>query len=184
VIKINLAPEEGRRRPALQLSLPGFNLGLVFGVVYLVAVAGAGLYWFSLAHEESRLQAEVARDQQELTSLKATIGQGARVKDQLADMQKRAAAIVELAKNQGRPMALLDVFLDAVPQDLWITALEEKTALVKVSGTAFSTTAVSDFMTNLRKSGRFKDVDIVIARQDLNKSPRPVTFEVTCRFEI
>jgi len=38
-------------------------------------------------------------------------------------------------------------------------------------------------MTNLRASGKFKDVDIVVSRQDLAKVPRLVTFEVTCRFE-
>jgi len=43
---------------------------------------------------------------------------------------------------------------------------------------------VSDFMTNLKASGKFKDVDLVDARQDLTKSPRTVTFEVSCRFEI
>lgn len=185
MIKINLAPEGSqRRRPALQLSLPSFNLGLAFAVVYVLAAGGAGLYWFTLSREEARLQAQVARDQQELTNLKNTIGHGAKVKEQLQDMKKRTAAIEQLTRNQGRPLALLDVFLDAVPQDLWITALEEKASVLKASGTAFSTTAVSDFMTNLKKTGRFKEVDIVIARQDLSKSPRPVTFEVSCRFEI
>jgi hypothetical protein len=38
-------------------------------------------------------------------------------------------------------------------------------------------------MTNLRASGKFKDIEMVVHRQDLNKSPRVVTFEVTCRFE-
>ena len=30
----------------------------------------------------------------------------------------------------------------------------------------------------------FKDVDLVESRQDLTKSPRTITFEVTCRFEV
>ena len=38
-------------------------------------------------------------------------------------------------------------------------------------------------MQNLRASGRFKEVDIVVARQEITKTPRFVTFEVTCRFE-
>jgi len=39
-------------------------------------------------------------------------------------------------------------------------------------------------MANLKASGRFKDVDLLDAKQDLSKSPRTITFEVTCRFEI
>ena len=55
---------------------------------------------------------------------------------------------------------------------------------MKLSGTAFSTTAVSDFMSNLKATGKFKDVDIVVSRQAIDKTPSLVTFEVTCKFEI
>jgi Tfp pilus assembly protein PilN len=79
---------------------------------------------------------------------------------------------------------LIDSFADAVPNDLWITRLEDTGALLRVSGTAFSATAVSNLMSALRASGKFKDVDIVVSRRDLDKAPSVVTFEVTCRFEI
>ena len=72
---------------------------------------------------------------------------------------------------------------DVVPRDLWITGMEERDSVLKLTGSAFSTTAVSDLMSNLRSSGRFKSIDIVISRQDLAKTPSMVTFEVTCRFE-
>ena len=61
--------------------------------------------------------------------------------------------------------------------------MEEKGNVLKVAGAAFSPVAVSDLMANLRASGKFKEVDIVVSRQDLAKTPRLVTFEVTCRFE-
>jgi Tfp pilus assembly protein PilN len=70
-----------------------------------------------------------------------------------------------------------------VPNDLWITKMEERGNMLKVSGSAFTAAAVSDLMSNLRASGKFKEVDIVVSRQDLVKTPRLVTFEVTCRFE-
>ncbi len=88
-----------------------------------------------------------------------------------------------LTKSQGQTTLLMDAFADIVPADVWITGIEEKAATLKVTGAAFSTTAVSDLMSNLRRSGRFKEVDIVVARQDLAKNPPLVTFEVTCRFE-
>ncbi|OLC16338.1 MAG: hypothetical protein AUH29_05335 [Candidatus Rokubacteria bacterium 13_1_40CM_69_27] len=191
MIKINLAPLDRRRRRRagfqladFQFALPSFNLGVLFAVVYIAVVVIIGGYWWYRASTASRLAAQIETDQRELASLKATIGQGAKIKEQLADLQNRIKAIQELTKNQGRPIQLLDAFLDTVPPDLWITSLEEKTSMLRVSGTAYSTTAVADFMANLRRSGKFKDVDILVARQDLAKNPRPVTFEVTCRFEI
>jgi len=74
--------------------------------------------------------------------------------------------------------------LGTVPKDLWLTRLEEKGGQLRFAGVAFSSVAVSDFMSNLKASGKFKDVDLVDARQDLTKSPRTITFEVSCRFEI
>jgi len=184
LIRINLAPDGGRRGgPSFSLSMPSFNLGLVFAVVYVLAAGGLGFYWMTLAREESRLVAELDRARAENEQLKAANGRAGNVKEQLAEMQKRVAAVQDLVKNQGRSLALLDAFVDTIPQDLWITSMEEKASVVKIAGTAYSTTAVSDFMSNLKRSGKFKDVDILIARQDLVKSPRPVTFEVTCRFE-
>jgi len=39
-------------------------------------------------------------------------------------------------------------------------------------------------MANLRRSGKFKDVDLIVSRQDPTKTPRTVTFEVSCVAEI
>ena len=87
-------------------------------------------------------------------------------------------------KDQSRLIRVFDAFASVVPNDLWITKMEERDKLLKVSGSAFSSLAVSDLMANLRASGKFKEVDIVISRQDLVKTPRLVTFEVTCRVEL
>jgi type IV pilus assembly protein PilN len=185
VIKINLAPTERRRGlPSFQLGLPTFDLGVLFAIVYVAVVLGVGATWLLRSSIESRLVSAIERDKRELASLKAQIGEGTKLKAQVAELQNRLKAIQELTKNQARPSALLAAFADTVPPDLWINTLEEKGATLKVSGTAYSPTAVSDFMTNLRGSGKFKEIDIVIAKSDLVKNPRPVTFEVTCRFEI
>ncbi len=186
MIRINLAPVEarGRRGPGFSLSLPSLNLGVVFAIAYVAVVGGVGYYWFSLQAEETRVAADVDHLNRELQSLKATLGAGASVKGQLAEVKRRVDILEELTNGQGKSIALLDTFADTVPRDLWITGLEQKEFQVKLTGTAFSTTAVSDFMANLKSSGKFKDVDIVVSKQAIDKVPSLVTFEVTCKFEI
>jgi Tfp pilus assembly protein PilN len=186
MIRINLAPPEARRRrgPSFSFSLPSFNLGIVFAIVYVVALGGIGVYWYGLAGEESRLAGDVDRLNRDLASLKATLGQGAGVKNQLAEVRRRVSVLEDITKGQGKSIVLLDLFIDTVPRDLWITSFEQKESGLKLIGTAFSTTAVSDFMSNLKSSGKFKDVDIVVSRQAIDKTPSLVTFEVTCKFVI
>jgi Tfp pilus assembly protein PilN len=183
MIRINLAPTKKRPHAGVRLALPSINLGLIFALIYGVGMAGVGLTWWTLTREESRLVGEVDRATRELASLKAVIAQSNQVKAQLAELKQRVQTLQDLTKSQGQTTLLMDAFADIVPADVWITGIEEKAATLKVTGAAFSTTAVSDLMSNLRRSGRFKEVDIVVARQDLAKNPPLVTFEVTCRFE-
>jgi len=184
MIRINLAPVEARRRRSgFKIPMPSPNLAWLFGVLYILAAAGVGYYWLDLTQTESKLAGDLDRGTKELQSHKATLGQGANVKAQISDIQKRVQVIEELMKGQARSIVMLDAFADVVPRDLWITSMEERGSVLKLNGAAYSTTAVSDLMSNLRSSGKFKEIDLVVSRQDLAKTPSVVTFEVTCRFE-
>ena len=185
MIRINLAPEKKRRRGvSFRLpTLPAFNLGWLFLILYVVAGGGIGTYWWSLSGEESKLAADVERANRELAQLQATINQGSQVKNQAAELRKRLVGLEDLLTSQTRSIILLDSFADTIPKDLWITGLDQSGAKLKVLGSAFSASAVADFMANLRASGKFKDVDIVVSRRDLGRPSPLVTFEVTCRFE-
>jgi type IV pilus assembly protein PilN len=181
VIRINLAPPTVRKG-LRDFRLPALNLGIVCLAVYVVAVAGVGIYWWQLSREAQRLTEDIERGNRELAMLKPIVDQQQKVKDQLGDLQKRVKTIEELTKDQAKSIRMFDAFASVVPNDLWITKMEERGSIVKVAGSAFSPNAVSDLMTNLRASGKFRDIDIVVSRQDLAKLPRLVTFEVTCRF--
>lgn len=184
MIRINLAPDAKRRRVGFTLpTLPAFNLGWLFLIVYVVAAGGLGAWWWTLSGEESTLTQEIDKKNKELAQLKATLGQGANVKAQVEELRKRLAVLEVLTKGQARPIVLVDAFANMIPKDLWITGIEDRNQVLRISGSAFSTTAVADFMQNLRNSGKFKDVDITISRRDLARPSPLVTFEVTCRFE-
>ena len=181
MIRINLAPP--RERAGMSRGWPGLNLGVVFGVAGValaLAVIGSALYLF---REERRLRAEVEVSARELNTLRVIVGPAAKMKEHLAELQARLKAVQTLTKDQSRPLFLIDAFADVVPADLWITGLEDSGAILRVTGSAFSATAVSNLMTALRSSGKFRDVDIVVSKRDLDKVPDVVTFEITCRFE-
>ncbi len=182
MIKINLAPARERKRAAL--SLADTNLGVIFGGLALVAVVAVGGYWWALSSERERLEREVAMATRQLETLKAAIAEGNRYKAERDDLAKRLAAVEDLSRNQPLSTYFLDAIADTVPRDVSLTSTNERDRQLRFNGTAFSSTAVSDFMSNLRSTGKFKDVDLVVARQDISKAPRIITFEIACRFEI
>src|SRR6266404_3265725 len=111
MIKINLAPERGRRRGAgFKLGLPSFNLGWLFGVVYLALLLGVGGYWWVLIRTQATLTADIDRAQKDLAN----------------ELRKRVEVIEELTRAQGRPILLADAFASVIPNDLWITGFEER----------------------------------------------------------
>jgi type IV pilus assembly protein PilN len=186
MIRINLAPERGRRRVGgggFSFSLPAFNMAWLFGVVYLGLLLVVGGYFWILMSTKASLTADIDRAQRDLAALKAQIGQETKVKELANELRKRVEVIESITKAQGRPIQLLEAFASVMPSDLWITGFEERGGQLKVAGSAFSATAVADFMSNLRASGKFKDVDLVVSRRDLARPSPLVTFEVTCRFE-
>jgi len=181
MIRINLAPPSAKK--GLGLSIPSFNLGMLFGAVALGLVLVLGVWWWSLSAEIRRLNTEIAQNKKEADRLKVIIAEGQRFRRDKEGLERRVNAIELVARHQTRPVYLLDAVLDTLPKDLWLTRMEEKGTQLRFAGTTYSATALSDFMANLKANGKFKDVDIVDAKQDLAKSPRLITFEVVTRFE-
>jgi len=181
MIRINLAPPPAKR--SLALSIPNFNLGTLFGAAALGLVLVLGVWWWSLTVEIGRLNTEITENKKQADRLKVIIAEGQRFRRDKELLERRIDSIELVARHQTRPVYLLDAVLDTLPKDLWLTRMEEKGTQLRFAGTTYSATALSDFMANLKANGRFKDVDIVDAKQDLTKSPRLITFEVVTRFE-
>ena len=182
MIRINLAPPTTKRGGGF--GLPDFNLGMLFGGAALVVVLFLGVWWWSLSSEIRRLNTEIAENKKQAEQLKVVIAEGQRFKRDKEALERRVNAIDIVARQQTRPVYLLDAVLDQLPKDLWLTRMEEKGTQLKFAGNTYSATSLSDFMSNLKASGKFKDVDIVDAKQDLTKPPpRLIAFEVIARFE-
>lgn len=182
MIKINLAPPTSKKPRGP--SGPGPRLGLLFGVLFAALIVLIGGWWLTLSLEARRLNAEIENNRRETERLRPIIAAGQRYKREKEELERRLNAIETVSRNQARPVYLLDAMADTLPADLWLTRLEERGAQLRIAGTTYSSVALSDFMANLKASGKFKDVDLLDAKQDLTKSPRTITFEVTCRFEI
>jgi Tfp pilus assembly protein PilN len=177
MIRINLAPPRPRGNGLFHSDLEhGHRLRRG-----RPAARGSAGWLGGASAEIHRLNTDIAENKEAGGEAQAVIAEGQRFRQDKELLERRVNAI-ELAARQTRGLPA-DAVLDTLPKDLWLTRMEEKGTQLRFAGTTFSATALSDFMASLKATGKFKDVDIVDAKQDLAKSPRLITFEVVTRFE-
>ena len=175
MIRINLlgSPKpKGKKGPAI--SMPSFELGNLGGPVVQVAavllIAGALNYgyWYQLDREKKSIEVQSRLAEQknrELADIKVRYME----RQKQADSYKRRVDVIDqLRANQTGPLSLLAMIGDTVngTEAVWLNSMQDQGASVAIDGTALSSDAVANLISNLQKTGFFKNVEIDETWQD------------------
>lgn len=192
MIRINLsslAPAKAKRgrrsiaAPAITIPGEGSSsvvIGLIFAALLLVVIGGSYLW---LDREHTRLTKEwqaTMQENQRLAEVKAKY----EASKKKADMfERRVKVIDELKEKQQGPVKLLDLVAETVNKTdaVWLNSVTSDGRNLDFVGMALSPDAVADLMSNLRKTGAFKTVDIKETAQDTSvKELQAFRFELVC----
>ncbi len=105
-----------------------------------------------------------------------------RFESQKAVLQQRIDVIETLQKNRSGGQELLSMVANTVVRvdSLWLTNLDRKGSNLEIKGQAGSINAVANFITQLKRSGYFDNVEIKEASEtDLVKSAQTFGFSMT-----
>lgn len=168
MIRINLL---GQARPkATRRPVPvEKTLSVVF---FLVAIAGAGLFlfihWRQLDEDYRNTQAKVTSLKSQKANLENLKAQVESFDRQKAVLQQRITVIEELQRNRAGGQELLDALAMTVTRTdaLWLTSLSRKGNTLTIEGTGASINSVANFITQLKRSGYFQNIEIKESRQD------------------
>jgi Tfp pilus assembly protein PilN len=142
-IKINLLPREARaarpgravapRRPRAAVGAGRITQLLTGVFVLMLLVLGVLGYraWSAKRDYETQIKGLKAQNDQLKTQL-TELNQAERAK---VEIQRRIEVIGKVAKSQGVPLAMLNGVLRAVPEGVWLYAIEMKPQEVKVQVT-------------------------------------------------
>jgi len=190
MIRINLlgVPKpKGKKGPAV--NMPSFELGNLGGPVLQVAVVllitglvNAG-YWYKLHREQIAIAALMQRAEQKNNEL-AEIKTKYLARQKQADAYKRRVDVIDqLRQNQTGPVSLLAMIGDTVngTEAVWLNSMQDQGANVAIDGTALSSDAVANLISNLQKTGFFRNIEIKESFQDDNiKDMQAFQFTLTC----
>jgi Tfp pilus assembly protein PilN len=186
MIRINLL---GRDRPkaerqavpleaTLQMVFLAAALAVSFGVLYY--------QWHSMNVEATEVRAHIQRqigEKARLTQLKTQVDT---FEAQKAVLQQRINIIEDLQRNRTGGQELLNALADTVSRTdtLWLTSLDRNGDVLTMQGSAGSINAVANFITQLKSSGYFDQVEIKESSQDKDTAVQTFTFQLTAQFTL
>jgi Tfp pilus assembly protein PilN len=182
MIRINLL---GQARPkAAKTTVP---LEATIQVIFLLVAIGLasvvlGITYFQQKRELDATNAKIASLRAEKATLQTIKADVDRFESQKAVLQQRINVIETLQKNRTGGQELLQMVANTVVRvdSLWLTNLERKGENLDIKGQAGSINAVANFITQLKHSGYFNNVEIKTAEEtDLVKSAQTFGFQMT-----
>lgn len=184
MIRINLLgqarPKAARRAVPLEATLQILLLVLCL----LAAIGFLGVHYYQTKKEIGELQTKIRNLQGEKARLENLKQQVDNFERQKGVLQQRIAVIEQLQRNRTGGQELLDMIATTVTRTdaLWLTSLTRKGNSLTFEGSAASINAVANFITQLKRSGYFQNVEIKDSHQD-DKNPAVQTFVFTLMAE-
>jgi type IV pilus assembly protein PilN len=135
--------------------------------------------------EDKQVLARIQRQKGEKTRLEQLKQQVDNFEKQKAVLQQRISVIEELQRNRTGGQQLLDAIANTVGRTdtLWLTSVDRKGDSLSLNGSAGSIDAVANYITQLKRSGYFQQVEIKESHQDAsNKAVQIFLFSLTAQF--
>jgi Tfp pilus assembly protein PilN len=189
MIRINLLatakPKKGRKGRLFampQLTTDGPS-PLIAGLALTVfASAGLYLYYLKLEGVHEKLQSQLAENNKSIAAMtKVKQAYLERQKDYDA-FKRRFDIIDQLRASQAGPVTLLSNISETVDKTdgVWLLNLRDDGPTVALEGVALGPNAVANLMTNLRRSGYFKNVELHDTVQEDNPKVQTFSFSLVC----
>jgi type IV pilus assembly protein PilN len=179
MIRINLLPRD-ERQVKRTFTLP--KVGTVMPLLVLVLVA-ALFAAFSVvqAMQVSRLEADIAKAEQEAEKLRPAIQTINELTQKRQELERRLGVITGLDRQRLTRVKLVDEVSKCIPEHLWMTQFEEIPGAnkIQVEGVTFSNLLVADFMSKLEESPLYANVDLVVAEKGTIDQRNVVKFKIT-----
>jgi Tfp pilus assembly protein PilN len=154
----------------------------VTAVLLIAGALNAG-YWYQLDREKKSIEVQTRLAEQknrELADIKVRYLERQR---QAEAYKRRVDVIDQLRNNQTGPVGLLSMIADTVnsTEAVWLNSMQDQGANVAIDGTALSSDAVANLISNLQKTGFFRNIEIKESYQDESvKDMQAFQFTLTC----
>lgn len=195
MIRINLlgAPKpKSKRGRGTAAAAPSIEIGQVGSpiikilVAIVVAAGFNGAYWYRLDRQALDIAGKMKTAEQHNRELAGVKAKYLERQKQADNYKHRVDVIDQLRKAQTGPVNLLDTIGQTVngTEAVWLNSMTNQGPTISLKGMALSADAVANLITNLQKTGYFKNIEIKETFQDDGvKDLQAFAFELTCEID-
>ena len=182
MIKVNLVGTSRKKtiRTKSSVAVPANAMPIVLGLIVAATAVGGYLWYAKLVAQTKDLDSKISALQAQKASLDAVIKQNQIYETRKKTLESRIKIIESLKRNQVNPVLAMDVLSQAIEktQYVWLAQLDQKDAVLSMSGTGTSLNAIADFYSNLENTGYFRSLDLANATDTSGN----FTFSLKCEF--
>ena len=152
-------------------------------VVLALAAALNLTYWYRLDKQKQSIAVQMSQAEQKNRELADVKSRYLERQRQAQSYKRRVDVIDSLRANQGGPVNLLAMVGETVnnTEAVWLNNLKDEGGSVSIDGMALSPDAVANLISNLQKTGYFRNVEIKETMQDDTvKDMQAFQFTLTC----
>ncbi len=175
MIKINLLLA---RKEKKKVGMRKEVIILILSLVFLVV--GLGIIQYLLEKEKTSTFVKISDTKKEIAYYKSLTTEVTKAKEAQKSLQDKLNIINSLRKEKGSPAKVLDELSIDKPEKLHLESLKKDGGKLGIEGIALDDETIANFMTNLRKSKLFKNVDLIVSEQVEQSKIKLKKFILSC----
>jgi type IV pilus assembly protein PilN len=175
MIKINLLLT---RKEKKKVGMRKEFIVLIASILFL-----SGFFIFvqwKIDNEKEKILAQITEKKKETDHYKNLITEINKGKQTQKAFQDKLNVINSLRKEKASPARVLDEISMSKPEKIQLESLKKEGTKLGIEGVALDDETVANFMTNLRKSKVFKNVDLIVSEQTEQSKIKVKKFVLSC----
>jgi type IV pilus assembly protein PilN len=175
MIKINLILA---RKEKKKVGMRKEFIILILSAVLLLV--GLGLIQWILGKEKEDTLVQISNTKKEIAYYKSLTIEVEKKKEEQKMLQNRLNIIDSLRREKAGPAKVLDELSIDKPEKIHLESVKKEGSKLGIEGIALDDETIANFMTNLRKSKLFKNVDLIVSEQVEQSKIKLKKFILSC----
>jgi len=174
MIKINLLPGKEKKKAGLRKEIVILILSMILLLILLI-----GIQW-KITNEKEEMVSKISNTKKEIAYYKSLTVEVTKAKEAQKVLQDKLNVIEKLRREKASPIKVLDELSISKPEKIHLESLKKEGSKLGLEGIALDDETIANFMTNLRKSKVFKNVDLIVSEQTEQSKIKLKKFTLSC----